>query len=142
MAKPGRKVRAAAALRAGAKGRLPAPPAHIKGEAAVAWRDVVKRLVAAGNLARSDPALVEQYATFTALFKQARATVEREGLTVEGGHGSTHQHPAYEVMNSAALRLRGIVHDLRLSPKTSGTAADPGEAAADNKWGGLFDGTS
>jgi P27 family predicted phage terminase small subunit len=140
MARPGRKPRALAAarLRPGNE-RLPAPPSHITGEASIAWVDVVRRLSEAGNLKRADPVLIEEYATFVALFRQARETVEREGLLVTGGHGSTHQHPACEVMNSAALRLRGLIHDLCLSPASAKGAPDPSEAGQDH-WGGLFDG--
>jgi P27 family predicted phage terminase small subunit len=139
MAKPGRKVRPASALRVRpGDGRLPAPPSHITGEASIAWVDVVRRLSEAGNLKRADPVLIEEYATFVALFRQARETVEREGLLVTGGHGSTHPHPATEIMNACAIRLRGLVHDLQLSPKTSGTAPDPSESESDNRWGGLF----
>lgn len=119
-----------------------APPAHITGQADVAWRHVVGLLAAAGNLDRTDPVLVESYAINVAMLREAQQDVAFRGVTVEFGEEEKKRvkaNPACAVINSASMRLKAIAEALQLTPSTSKLASDRGTTDQQGaKWAGLL----
>src|SRR4051794_7414369 len=94
-------------------------PAHLTGEARVAWDHVVALLDAAGNLGRTDPTLVEAYAVKRAMLRAAHEAIGKDGTTTTNGAGALVLHPAVAIVNSATMRLKAIINDLGLCPATS-----------------------
>jgi P27 family predicted phage terminase small subunit len=135
MGKRGPKTRA---LRTAKRPRLTdgwAPPGHLTDEAADAWRHLVGLLRAAGNLARTDPAVVEVYAINVALLREAQAAVTADGIVLQRA-GTPVAHPAAAVLNAASMRIKAIAAELGLTPASSKFAADRGEAKQTG-WDGL-----
>jgi P27 family predicted phage terminase small subunit len=113
------------------------PPDHLSDVSREAWRHVVGLLDAAGNLDRTDPMLVEMYATNVAMLRDAQKALEESGAVVEGRWGPL-TNPACGVVNMASMRLKAIINDLGLCPASSKRAAGKSEATVANKWDGLL----
>lgn len=115
------------------------PPEYLDEEATRAWAHVVGLLAEAGNLARTDPTLVEAYAVNVSLMRAAHRSVADEGLASFTAQGGRIANPAVSALNSAAMRVKAIVSDLGLCPATSKYAAETSaQAKPESKWGDLL----
>src|SRR4051794_39671567 len=94
-----------------AKGAIE-PPAHLTGEAKTAYQRLAGVLRSAGTLDRTDSTLIEVYAVNYALLRKAGDELGKKELTVTTTRGACIPHPMIAVMNSATIRLRGIIADL------------------------------
>src|SRR4051812_24638122 len=89
-------------------------PSHLKGNAALGWDHLVSLLRAGGNLGRTDPTLVECYATNYGLLRDAQADLSANGTTNLAANGRRFLNPAAQLVNVATMRLKGIANDLGL----------------------------
>jgi P27 family predicted phage terminase small subunit len=141
MAKQGpkpRTARTAGPATSGVPGPCWGPPGHLSDAAAAEFARLVGLLRAAGNLERTDPMMVELYATTADLLRRAMAEVDRDGPTLMTDRGSTYAHPMCAVINAASMRLKALINDLGLCPASSKYAATPTESAGPDRWGDLL----
>lgn len=89
---------------------------QVADEASEEWRRVYRLLKAAGVLAASDAALLEEYALVWARLRDVERTITREGLTVKGYRDSTVKHPLSTVGNAYRQQLRVYIRELGLGP--------------------------
>ena len=115
-------------------------PAHLQGDAAAAWDHVVRLLTEAGTLEITDPVLVETYAVNVQALRDAHRAIAGKGLVVKGRFDRDEVHPATNVINTASMRIKGIVEALGLCPATSrfSAAKTHGKPESDDKWDGLL----
>lgn len=144
MARRGPKAKTAAnspAARGGAVDwRGVEPSAHLSGAARAEFLRLVELLDGAGTLGRTDPRLVELYAVNYDLLCRARDELDRDGLTQANAKGTLVPHPMIAVLNSATIRLRGLIADLGLTPATSRHSGEGrhNQEEGDNPWAGLL----
>lgn len=115
----------------------PNPPEYLTKEAREEYGRMVGVLLAAGTLEQTDTRLIEAYAIQVSMLRDAHRAIAKDGAYIEGSHGGTVAHPATNVINTATMRLKGIIHDLGLSPASArhgGANVEPSE----DKWGGLL----
>jgi P27 family predicted phage terminase small subunit len=115
-----------------------APPGSFDAATLAEFHRLVGNLRRVGTLGKTDPQLVVAAARTQALLDRAHETLAADGLTVEGGHGSTNPHPLLMAANSLTLRLRGLYRDLGLIAETA-KHGDPAQAEApQSRWAGLL----
>jgi hypothetical protein len=92
-----------------ARKQVPAPPRGTKVNGAKLWRDVLSRY----ELEQHELALLREAVRTVDLLDQLAAIVAREGLMVEGPHGSK-PHPAVVEARQARIALARLTAALRL----------------------------
>jgi P27 family predicted phage terminase small subunit len=139
MAKRGRKTVVKSASRKPVARPGLACPAHLTGEASVAWAHIVRLLSEAGTLEITDPTLIEVYAVNVQMLRQAYDSLLKDGVSEYSPHG-TRANPACGIINAATVRLKGVISDLGLCPAASkfSAAKTHGAGPADDKWDGLL----
>jgi P27 family predicted phage terminase small subunit len=119
------------------KTAAPTPPEYLGKEAREEYRRLVGVLLAAGSLDQTDSRLIEAYAIQVSMLRDAHRAIAKDGAYIEGSHGGTVAHPATNVINTATMRIKGIIEALGLTPasaKHGGANIEP----AEDKWGGLL----
>ena len=141
MARPGPKPRLASYTRrppgADKAPEWPVPP-HLGEIARGEFIRLVRVLRERGTLVATDPGIVEAAATCYEAFRIAQATLDEDGLFLTGDHG-LRTHPGVKVVLDMTGRLRQVLSDLGLTPKTSLVGGSTPSTEAD-KWGDLLDG--
>lgn len=107
-----------------------------RGRAVYGW--LVGVLREAGRLSRTDPRLIEAYAVNYDLLVTAYEEIKRDGLTVVSDRGNKNPHPLLTAVNQSTQRLKTIITDLGLNPRTYGGAPEPG-GDGDDQWGDLLE---
>lgn len=132
---------------------VPLPPG-LDAEEAEEFARVVEAVRAIGTLGRCDIRLIEATARTSVLIRRAYAELAQakpatdgdtsrdaaEGiyrLTLRAANGTPMPHPMIGVINSQTMRLRGLLADLGLSPKTAKLGGGP-ESKPDAKWEGIL----
>jgi P27 family predicted phage terminase small subunit len=91
-----------------------------------------------GNLDRTDPRIVLATVRTQGTIDEAYRELEREGLTSVNTQGTTVAHPLLAAINALLMRLRGLLNDMGLTPKSAGLTGSTVDAA-ESKWGSLID---
>lgn len=110
-----------------------APPDHLDEAEAAEWRAIVDSLPA-DYFRPGDVPLLGAFCTASALYKQARAAIKRDGITVEDGR-RTYPHPAKDILTTQASSMAQMAVKLRLCPsaryteKSAATKADQAAGA-------------
>lgn len=114
-------------------------PDHLSDRGKAEFARLVEMLRSAGTLNRTDPRMVEAYAINYDMLVKASMDVERDGVTTENRFGASVPHPALSVINQATVRLRGLINDMGLCPRTSRYVGQPAPKAGDgDPWEGLL----
>jgi P27 family predicted phage terminase small subunit len=95
---------------------LASPPPHLEPEAREFWERSVVRLAEAGIVDRVDAPVLELLATQYARIRQAQATIEAEGMYVEGSRGQPRPHPAIAIEREATRVFLGLADHFALTP--------------------------
>lgn len=98
----------------------PTPPASVSDAAAAWWRSVREEY---GIDDAAGLALLEQAALALTRAEQARAAIDRDGLTVTDRFGCVKHHPLLPHLRDAESSFRSSLRDLRLDvelPKAVG----------------------
>lgn len=93
----------------------PMQPRGLTPTQVVAWRTIVADLEASGILDHADAGLIEAAAVFWGRARQARATVNREGLIAKSVRGYT-AHPLLAVERESWGQFRMLAEQLGLGP--------------------------
>lgn len=122
----------------GATGATTKPPAHLRGLARDEYVRLAKILDAVGALDRTDARLIELYALNYDLARQAADELDRDGPSVATPKGGIAAHPMVGVLNSATIRLRGLIADLGLAPVSYKHAVPTDDEQGEDSWDGLL----
>jgi P27 family predicted phage terminase small subunit len=98
---------------------------------------LVEQVRARGTLDRIDVQLLVATARTVVLLEKAHAELGAGALTKKSGDGTPMPHPMLNVINVQTMRLRGLLNDLGLTPKTSKLGDAPAKKA-ENPWEGLL----
>ena len=109
-------------------------PAYLGTVAKEQYARVVTRLQEAGTLGTVDPMMIEMYSNIYSLAKQARETLDRDGVTSHTKDGRVLPHPMIAVLNAATTRLIRLSHVLGLSRNGAGGV----DQDHDDKWADLL----
>lgn len=90
-----------------------------------------------GTFGRCDVRLIEAAARTQVLIDRAYAELGTSDLTIEAANKTAMPHPMLGVINSLTMRLRGLLGDLGLTPKTSNLGGGD-DAKADDRWNGVL----
>lgn len=93
-------------------GELPDPPAHLSERSAGIWREICAAWVIDVDALPILRAALEQLD----LYDQARAELDRDGLTVATGQGMLRAHPAHKISQDALASFRQCFRQLALTP--------------------------
>jgi P27 family predicted phage terminase small subunit len=115
-----------------------AAPEGLNAEEAREFKRLVEALRSRGTLERCDVRLIEAASKTFVLLGRAHDELGHEPLTSEAANGTPMPHPMIGVINSLTMRLRGLLGDLGLTPKTSGLGDAPGDAGAEDHWDGVL----
>lgn len=96
--------------------KVPRPPSWLPQVAKNEWRRVVPLLRARGNLDLLDRASLSAYCLAWSTLKMATDSLERDGLTITGGHGGRVRNPAASIANQAARQVRDFAVEFGLTP--------------------------
>lgn len=142
MAKRGPKARTAAnsGAKSGAGGLWVdvRPPSGLSDGALAEYSRLVGILKAVGTLERTDPRMVELYAINYDLIRRATEQIDCEGLTTETAEGRAIAHPLLSAINTATIRLRGLMNDMGLTPSSSKLTDTIAEAKPSDPWAGIL----
>ncbi len=118
------------------------PPAEFTVEALHELERIKDALHSRGLLEATDPRMVCMAASLYMLITKAEKEINLSSrLTVSTAAGSTIAHPMIGVLTNATTRLRGLLNDMKLTPKALSAAAQAREdkkEAPSSKWGGIL----
>lgn len=97
--------------------RAPSPPAHLSERAAGEWRGLAPVAVRLGTLTQADLRGFELLCVTLAAEAEARATLEREGMTTATGGGGLKPHPAVRMAETARAQAARLLADFGLTPR-------------------------
>lgn len=124
------------------------PPDDFDDEALIEFDRLRNALKERGLLDVTDPRMVTMAVSLHRVIVEASEQVVRstkEGtLVYETPNGCQAPHPMLAVLTNTTTRLRGLLNDMRLTPKSLTAAAlakEDAEAPVSNKWGGILDAT-
>lgn len=92
------------------------PLGELPPHAQEAWDQVVPPLVEAGVVSFIDAPLLTELCSALGVARQARETVEAEGVFVTGAKGGLVTHPAWRVQRDATVLALRIAEQYGLSP--------------------------
>ena len=115
--------------------KRPDPPSDLADVSLAAWRSLCDDLAAQQTIDKADRKLMETYCRLYATFRRIEKQLAEEPLTkVSAQNGRTFIHPLVNSQSDYANKLRQILNDLgltpksRKSPKGSGDESDPLDA--------------
>ena len=92
------------------------PPAHLKGEAASAWRQLSPILNSVKVLTPMDIVAFEMLCVTVGNYRKAAAKVADENIIVLGKNGGAMQNPWFAPMNRCLDQLRGLLAEFGMTP--------------------------
>lgn len=95
---------------------MPAKPAWLSGHASMEWDRLVPDLAAAGILCEADGTMLAAYCEQYAIWRDALADVERNGITYADQCGKPHPSPAVKVQAEAAAEMRRLAGEFGFTP--------------------------
>jgi P27 family predicted phage terminase small subunit len=116
-----------------------APPSDLDSETFREFARLSGELRAKGVIDKTDPRLVVATARTHSLIEKAAAELTAKGvkLTQTASNGTLMPHPMVAVLDKLHQRLRGLLADMGLSPKTA-RLTDPKSETQSNPWGDLL----
>lgn len=116
-----------------------APPDDLDDVARAELERLIAHLDAKGVLAKTDPRLAIATARTHALIEQAAGELFAPGVTLtqEAANGTLMPHPMIAVLDKLHQRMRGLLADMGLSPKTA-RLTEPKGADSDDSWGDML----
>lgn len=97
--------------------RAPTPPAGLSEAAAAEWRRLAPSAVSIGTLTLADLRAFELLCETLAAEREARSTLQREGMSTSTGDGGRKPHPAVRVAESARRDAARLLADFGLTPR-------------------------
>ena len=101
--------------------RLTAPPpapATMRPDAIPHWQRVAAAAVGIGTLTAADLPMLELLVNTLAAEADARAALDRDGLTTAAGSGGTKKHPAAAIAETARGQAVALFREFGLSPRS------------------------
>lgn len=80
------------------------------------WDYTVRHMDAMGIITTVDRDMLHAYCVAVVAFREAAATVDREGSIIEGAHGGLVRHPACQALKENAMLMKGFAAHFGLSP--------------------------
>ena len=119
--------------------RKPSAPSYLDDLARVEYAKLVEVLAESGNLAKTDPRLIEAYAGNYSLMVRAITELNTAPL-VTGDKGRSFVNPLVGIVHNSTQKVRQVIADLGLSPSSAKAVADnlPGVESSE-KWAKLVD---
>ena len=114
--------------------RTPSPPAYLSQRATEAWRRLAPAATNLGVLTLADLAAFELLCVTLGAEAEARAVLERDGLTTSTGSGGRKPHPAVRIAETARAQAARLLEAFGLTPRgrqsldTPPPAPDPASA--------------
>ena len=109
----------------------PPAPASLRPDAVPHWKRIAAAAVGIGTLTAADLPMLELLANTLAAEADARAALDRDGLTTEAGSGGRKKHPAAAIAETARGQALALFREFGLSPK-SRQGVEPAPGVADN----------
>jgi P27 family predicted phage terminase small subunit len=96
----------------------PDPPAHISERAATQWRRVAQLCVRLKTVREADLPALELLVNALATEQEARALLDKEGITVNTGAGGVKPHPAVRMAETARAQAIALLDRFGLNPRS------------------------
>lgn len=110
------------------------PPAHIKGEAADAWRQLSPILNNVKVLTPMDVVAFEMLCVTVGNYRKAAAKVADTSIIVLGKNGGAMQNPWFAPMNRCLEQLRGLLAEFGMTPAERSRLKVKGGDGEESPW--------
>lgn len=111
--------------------RAPMPPQSLSEGAKAEWKRLAPAAVGIGSLTAADLRAFELLCVTLATEAEARAVIDREGLTVVAGSGGRKAHPAVRLAETARAQAAQLLQAFGLTPRGRQSIDPPPPADSD-----------